>query len=137
MDYYLKDENAVARLLEEWKKYKKIIIAYDFDDTVYDFYKKGRKYESIIDLLKRCEKVGAYFIVFTCREEKHFPEVAKYLIENSIPYDKINDNISFIAEQMTSRKIYYNIFLDDRAGLSASYNILKSAVESMEYEMNF
>ena len=29
-------------------------------------------------------------------------------------------------------KIYYNLFLDDRAGLSSSYNILKTVVEKIK-----
>ena len=64
MDYYLDDNNAVNRLVEEWRKYGKIIIGYDFDDTVFDFHQKGRTYKNVMNLLRECKKLGAYLIVF-------------------------------------------------------------------------
>jgi molybdopterin/thiamine biosynthesis adenylyltransferase len=47
--------------------------------------------------------------------------------ENDIPFDKINENMDFIP--FTGRKLYANIYLDDRAGLSAAYNILSKTLE--------
>jgi hypothetical protein len=137
MDFYLDEENNVKRLLTEWKRYGKIIIAYDFDLTVFDFLNIGMKFDDVINLLKRCEKVGAYFLVFTCRQEKDYPIVCKYLEDINLPYNKINENVDFLKGQMTSRKLYYNIFLDDRAGLTSAYNILLKAVEHMEYERGY
>jgi hypothetical protein len=40
MDYYLNTENSSNRLLVEYNKYGTLVVAYDFDDTVYDFHKK-------------------------------------------------------------------------------------------------
>ena len=133
MDYYLDNENVTNRLIEEWKKYGKIIISYDFDDTVFDFWKKGRNYSDMISLLQRCEKVGAYFIVFTANDDIEM--IKTYLTENKIPFNKINENMEFV--KFTSRKIYYNILLDDRSGLKSAYECLKSAVEHMELEKRY
>jgi hypothetical protein len=130
MDYYLNDENVINRLVEEWNKYGKIIIAYDYDDTVFDFWNKGREYTDVITLLQRCQKVGAYFIVFTANDD--IEGIKNYLTENKIPYDKINENMVFI--KFTSRKIYYNILLDDRAGLSSAYNCLLKTINIIEKE---
>ncbi len=44
MDFYLKPGNSRRRLLEEYKRYGSLVIAFDFDDTVYDFHKKGRSW---------------------------------------------------------------------------------------------
>jgi hypothetical protein len=129
MDYYLSDGNAEDRLFEEWKKYGKIIIAYDFDDTVYDFHKKGRKYFDVINLLQECYEY-ANLIVFTCCGENEYPKIKTYLNENKIPFDKINENMDFI--KFTGRKIYYNIMLDDRAGLSSSYKVLKNTLKKIK-----
>ncbi|WP_316771425.1 hypothetical protein [Pedobacter frigiditerrae] len=52
MDFYLNPFNSSARLIDEYQKYGSIVIAYDFDDTVYDFHKKGRMYNQVIDLLR-------------------------------------------------------------------------------------
>lgn len=129
MDYFLNDKNAIKRIVDEWRKYGKIIIAYDFDDTVYDFHNKGRTYNDVADLLRECKKYGAYLIVFTgCKEDK-YKFIKNYLNENNIPYDKINENMEFA--DFTGRKIYYNVLLDDRAGLSSSYKILKRSLEEL------
>lgn len=128
MDYYLDNENCINRLTEEWIKYGKIIISYDFDDTVFDFWNKGRTYYDVVSLLQRCRKIGAHFIVFTANNDIEMIE--KYLNDNDIPFDKFNENMEFI--KFTSRKIYYNILLDDRAGLQSAYECLKTAVVYME-----
>jgi len=130
MDHYINNDNAINRLAEEWSKYGKIIIAYDFDDTVYDFHKKGFFYNDVISLLQRCEKVGAHFIVFTANDEIEI--IKQYLNINKIPYDKINENMEFV--KFTARKIYYNIMLDDRAGLQSAYECLLKSVEKIENE---
>jgi hypothetical protein len=130
MDYYLNELNQVNRLVKEWEKYGKIIIAYDFDDTVYDFHKQGRKYEDIIALLKRCDNIGAHFIVFTCCGEDEYMKIKDYLYDNKIPFDRINENMDFV--KFTGKKVYYNILLDDRAGLKSAYSVLLDAVKIME-----
>ena len=126
MDYYLNYEDCINRLVDEWRLHKKIIIAFDYDDTVFDFHNKGRKYNNVISLLKRCNFAGAYFIVFTCCGEDQYDEIYEYLEKNDIPCDKINENMDFI--KFTGRKIYYNILLDDRAGLESAYDVLTEAV---------
>jgi len=132
MDYYLDDNNAVNRLVEEWRKYGKIIIGYDFDDTVFDFHQKGRTYKNVMNLLRECKKLGAYFIVFTCCGEDEYDKIKNYLNENKLPYDKINENIDFV--KFTGRKVYYNIMLDDRAGLSSAYKVLLKTIKIIKKE---
>jgi hypothetical protein len=124
-DHYLDNKNVENRLIEEWLKYGKIIIAYDFDDTVYDYHQKGRSYTDVIELLRYCKKIGAYFMVFTSCDESQYPKITKYLTDNDIPFDTINENLPFVT--FTGRKCYYNILLDDRAGLPSAYEALNSA----------
>ena len=45
MDYYLQAGTSYYRLEEEFKKYGKLIFCVDFDDTIFDFHKKGRTYD--------------------------------------------------------------------------------------------
>ena len=132
MDFYLNDDNAVNRLVEEWKKYRKIIIGYDFDDTVYDFHRKGRVYNDVMNLLRKCKKLGAYFIVFTCCGEDEYDKIRNYLNENNLPYDKINEDLEFV--QFKGRKVYCNIMLDDRSGLSSAYKVLLETIKIIEKE---
>jgi len=134
MDFYLNDENVINRLTEEWSKYGKLIIAYDYDNTVHDYHKLGYVFENVISLLKRTKLIGANFIVFTCCNENKYDDIKKYLSINNIPFDKINENIDDI--DFGGRKVYYNILLDDRAGLSSAYNCLLKVVEMIENKNN-
>ncbi|MEK5060996.1 MULTISPECIES: hypothetical protein [unclassified Paenibacillus] len=131
-DPFLHPTNAINRLVNEWREHGKIIIAYDFDDTVYDYHKRGSSYDQVISLLQRCEAYGAYFIVSTCCSEDKYDFIKDYLESNGIPYDAINENAPFVP--FTGRKIYCNILLDDRAGLLTSYVTLDSALKILESE---
>ena len=121
MDFYLDTINARERLLKEYNAHNSLVIAYDFDDTIYDFHKKGRTYPAVIQLLQELKSKNCYLICWTGQQDLAF--VSEYLITNKIPFDTINENPPFY--QSTSRKIYANAYLDDRAGLSQVYNDLK------------
>jgi hypothetical protein len=131
MDYYLKEQNCIDRLVEEWSNYGKIVLGIDFDDTLYDFHKKGRKYDNVIALIKRCQVIGCHTVVFTANDDtKHYEFIKEYLSKEGIQVDTVNDNIPSVP--FKTRKVYYNILLDDRAGLSSAYSTLLRTVEIME-----
>jgi len=131
MDFYLNSENSSSRLIEEYRQYKSLVIAYDFDDTVYDFHKKGRLYNEVIALLRKLKSVNCHMICWTGQENTEF--VASYLKENNIPFDGINENPPFYKS--TSRKVYANAYLDDRAGLKQVYDELKKVVDIYETDL--
>jgi hypothetical protein len=132
LDFYLNDQNVIDRLVTEWEKYgSNFVIAYDFDDTVYDYHKKGRTYNDVVKLLGDCKLFGAHLVVFTANPEKNYPKITQYLMDNDIPFDAINETPEFIPIDIGNKKIYFNIFLDDRAGLSSSYYCLSEALEIM------
>lgn len=129
-DYYLIDENVVKRLVREWKEYGSLVIAYDYDNTVFDYHGEGHEYIDIPVLLRECKKQGAYLIVFSASEENRYEEMGNYLDKKNIPFDTINENPFFIKNK--TGKIYYNILLDDRAGLRSAYENLKEALRIMK-----
>lgn len=133
-DRYLSKKETRQRLYDEWKKYGKgFIIAYDFDNTVYDYHNRGDLFPQVVQLLRRAEKFGAFFIVFTgCDDESVEFKVQPYLNAAGIPYDNINRDKPGITN--TSRKIYYNILLDDRAGLHSAFNDLRHVLDRLEAE---
>lgn len=132
MDYYLYDLNVINRLVDEWSKYGcNFVIAYDFDNTVYDYHNQGHKYDDVIGLLRECKEFGAHLVVFTANDEDKHPPIIDYLKTNNIPFDAINENPPFVPVQ-SSKKIYSNHFLDDRAGLSSAYYCLRLALQIME-----
>ncbi len=128
MDFYLNPENSQHRLIDEYKNYGSIVVAFDFDDTVYDYHKKGRIYNQVIDLLRKLKSLNCYLICWTGQEDVQF--VSKYLTVNDIPFDSINENPPFHTS--ISRKVYSNAYLDDRAGLHQVYNELNYLTEKIK-----
>ncbi len=128
MDFYLNSENAVNRLLQEYNEHQSIVVAFDFDDTVYDFHKKGRLYNDVIQLLKDLKSINCYLICWTGQQDLEF--VSNYLKENNIPFDLINKNPPFHIS--VSRKIYANAYLDDRAGLKQVYEDLSGLINKIK-----
>lgn len=127
MDFYLNPENSFNRLLEEYKQYKSLVVAFDFDDTVYDFHKKGRIYLDVIELLKKLKAINCFLICWTGQENIEFVET--YLTVNDIPFDSINQNPPF--HKSTSKKVYANVYLDDRAGLKQVFDDLNNLIKAI------
>lgn len=121
IDEYLDTEKSYNRLKEEFNLHKKLIIAYDFDSTVFDYHHTNASYEMVKDLIRKYKNY-AYFIVFTSSESNRYDEIKEILEKENLPYDSINEDAPFIP--FKGRKIYYNILLDDRAGLNQTYNEL-------------
>lgn len=132
-DPYLNDKFAIDRLYNEWKKYGKIFLAIDFDDTIYDFHKKGYEYNKVIQLIKDCQYFGCHTIIFTSSEPEKYPLIMEYCNQIGIHIDKINEN-AIPMKIGNNGKIYYNILLDDRAGLFSAYNILQTTLEQLSIE---
>ena len=124
MDYYLNPRNSSIRLLDEYNKYGTLVVAFDFDDTVYDFHSKGRMYTDIITLLQNLKSINCYLICWTGNTNDDF--VKGYLEQNDIPFDAINENPPF--NKSTARKVYANAYLDDRAGLRQVYDELNNII---------
>lgn len=122
LDYFQDDRHNVERLVSEWRAYGKLIVAYDFDNTVFDYSKKNNDCANVIELIRECARHNFHLVVFTSCNDERLPELAQYLTDNNIPFDAINETPEFIPFQ--GRKVYYNILLDDRAGLSSAMDTL-------------
>lgn len=124
-DKYLDNDIQIARLVKEWKEHNGLIIAFDFDNTIYDYHNEGATYDSVITLLKECKDMGCTLILHTCCNEDKYEFMKNYCEEVGIEIDYINESpISF-----GGNKIYYNILLDDRSGLQSAYEALNTCKE--------
>lgn len=121
---YLSDTACAYRLVDEYKKHGSLVVAFDFDNTVFDYHSKGHTYIEVIELLKQAKEINCYMVVFTA--EKDLDKVKSTLDELQIPFDAINENPPFFKSD--ARKIYFNLLLDDRAGLLSAYNQLKETI---------
>ena len=126
---YLSHEVCVARLRDWYTRNGTLIIAFDFDNTVYDFHNKGHDYSEVTTLLQKAKRAGCYLIVFTGNPDTQL--VRNFLQEKDIPYDVINEHAPFLDEKSKSaRKIYYNVLLDDAAGLESACRYLDCFLDS-------
>lgn len=129
MDFYVNNENFYNRLEAYYRKHGKLIILYDFDDTVYP--NKGSCNE-VVALLRRW-KNHAYLICYTARTGEMLDFVEGYLKEHDIPYDYINRDFRGNIPENGS-KIYGNIMLDDKCGISLAYGALNKLINKIELE---
>jgi len=134
--FYFSTEEQINRLLKEWREHKKIVIAYDYDNTVFDYHGEGHDYSILIELLRQCRDFGAHFVVFTAAEPERHAGIRQFLQTNDIPVDVINENVPSVPFKLTGmgQKIYYNILLDDRAGLGQSFEVLSACLYRMKQE---
>lgn len=117
----------LERLISQYKKQDRLIIAYDFDDTVCPMYSANcEDVKSIIRKLK--SSINAFFIVFT--SNKDIDSIKEYLDEEEIPYNAINENAEFVP--FKEGKIFYNVLLDDKAGLGETVNTLRQLIYLVE-----
>ncbi len=132
-------EACKKRLLEEYKKYGKLIVAFDYDNTIFDYHNKGGDYSCVIELLQDCTRYGFELVLFTSEEneskiKQKQIECFKLWIGN---HEKVGKKWEFVFPYTqssilpNSKKPYYNILLDDRAGLEESYEILKYVVDEI------
>jgi hypothetical protein len=49
-DPYINDLRCIKRLISEWVKHKSLIIAYDYDNTVFDYHNLGYEFNGLIKL---------------------------------------------------------------------------------------
>ncbi|WP_298781880.1 hypothetical protein [uncultured Polaribacter sp.] len=114
------------RLKQDYLAHKSLFVAFDYDNTVFDYHSQGINYEAIVGLLRICKSYGFTLILFTGNEGEKLDVIKQDLIERDIPFDLINEN-----PLMNTRKPYYNILLDDRAGLKESYENLKKLTDEI------
>lgn len=125
-------DNCVNRLLDDWKQYGRVIIAVDYDDTISPW--KMHRWDDIAllgitRLLKAAQHTGAYIVCFTACNKDRYPEIEETFKTLGIRLDAINRNpISLPYGEDEGSKIFYNILLDDRAGLVESLKILETAL---------
>lgn len=128
-DPYINTDKCVNRLFKDYLKHGSLIVAFDFDNTIFDTFNTGEEYNEVIKLLKSCKRDFDFtMILFTVDDDPEALRFKKEFTEKlGIKVDYVNESIIF----KESTKIYYNILLDDRAGLGQSVNILKLTLQKI------
>ena len=116
------------KLKSQYKKHKRLIILYDFDDTVYSL--NGIIDEEIVSLLRRW-KPYACLICYTVRTGKEVKFAKNILDREKIPYNYINRDMNGKVPKHGA-KIYGNILLDDKCGMDMAYKALSQLIDEIE-----
>lgn len=130
-DPYSYNDHATLRLMKEYYKHKKLIVAVDFDETVFDTHSKGYTFDRVFQILDRCQKLGFHLVIFTASEPERYPMMLEYYSNKGVKIDSINKNPVDLPYG-NHGKIYYNILLDDRAGLGQAMDVLETVLSYAE-----
>lgn len=128
-DPYFSTLTCVNKLLDQYALHKSLIVAFDFDDTIFDYFKKGYRYPMVIDLLYRCQELGFTLIMLTTKESDDSSFQVEYCESLGIFVKYVNEG----PVMPKARKPFFNVYLDDKAGLRQAYEILEIVVDRIEY----
>lgn len=146
MSKYFDSDILLGRLLKNYYKYGSIVVAFDFDDTVRDYHTL-QPIEDVVNLLKVIKARGyAKLVCYTCRSgvginQQGSDYVKEYLKDYGIEYDAFNEPVIPMKHPVTGEiipqtgKIYYNIFLDDKAGLGQAFEVLERFVKILDADL--
>lgn len=129
----MNNENCVERLIAEWRKHPRLIVALDYDDTVFDWRSVGSEHKVVLDLIRECQKLNFHIVMWTASAPERFPFIQEFMRNAGIDVSSINENPIELPFG-NHKKIYYNILLDDRAGLGASVAILQETIRRIKEE---
>lgn len=130
-DPFMDESICVDRLVTEWRKHGRILIALDFDDSVFGFHDPTDTHPRVLSLIRECSDMGCLITVYTASTPTRWDMMRVFLETRGIKVAAINKNPIELPYGLWG-KIYYNIFLDDRAGLAAAYQTLKRTVEEIK-----
>lgn len=132
----LKSEDTliIARLAKEWEKHDDLIIACDFDDTICR-WSLDADYDSRIEILKKAQELKTTLIIWTATVADRYDFIQDYCKSKGLNIYSINKNKEGLMYG-NNGKIYANIFLDDRAGLTQAFQMLEIAMEHRKRQLD-
>jgi hypothetical protein len=86
-----------------------------------------------LKLVRECQELGFYIVLFTASPPERYDFMTNYCLGYGIKLDAINKNVITLPYG-NNGKIYYNILIDDRAGLKTSVEILEMLVNRVREE---
>lgn len=129
----------VNRLVTEWIKNGKIIIACDLDDTIIPYNEEIKdNCKKMVDLILECQEHGIIFLINTARSKYQLESAKQQVEELGITVHGVNKmHPEWDKPYGINGKIYANIFLDDRSSFWGSYWILFNALSMFKmYKKN-
>lgn len=135
MNHPFNDDRCARRLLWEYNHYDRLIVGVDFDNTIKPV-ERDKSCDEVINLLKKCSSdpkiVLCLWSICPDGEEQDKIDYCKSL---GITIDYINES-PFNIGKWTGNKQFFNVLLDDRAGLESAYNNLKYVLDNANPKSN-
>lgn len=129
------------RLIDEWNQHQNIIIAVDYDDTLSPWKLNSEEFIKLYDrvwkLIKECDITGAFIVCHTACNPDRYDEIRNDFYRHGIDDVFINKTPVSLPYGKEGSKIYAQIFLDDRAGLLQSIEILEDALYKRRATLQF
>ena len=125
---------AADRLISEYAAHKNIIIGVDFDDTIDDsVHNRGNtSIPYIVYVLGKLQKeYNCTLCVWTANQNKD--KVVNRWNELGLRIDYYNE--SPLSKKFPGPKPYFNVLLDDRAGLDSSFWQVETLLRYLEGEV--
>jgi len=93
-----------------------MIWAIDFDGTIVDlaYPEIGKPNTKLIYRLKQLKEKGHKLILWTCREGKDLEEAVDFCNSVNLFFDAINQNLPGITYAWEGRKVFADVYLDDK-----------------------
>lgn len=117
-----------------------MIVAVDFDGTIVkDNYPGiGEINVGTVNYLNNLKEIGAKLILWTCRSDKQLVEALEFCKEIGLEFDAVNDNLPETVAKYggNSRKIFADIYLDDRGFIPKEVYFDNFEKEQMQNEFN-
>lgn len=127
-DPYMLTWRVSERLSKEFKKHRNLVIAFDFDNTIYDFHNSNFEFPEVIILLQQASKLGLTMVCYTGNDDEEL--IRNYCKKHEIRIDYLNE--SPIKSVSKPHKPYFSILLDDRAGLASAVEALRIVLYKIE-----
>ena len=124
------------RLVKEWLKNGKIIIACDLDDTIIPYNEEIKENcKKMVNLILDCQKESIIFLVNTARDEHQLKKAKQQVEELGIVVHGVNEmHPEWNRPYGVNGKLYANIFLDDRGGFWDAYWTLSNALSIVRHQ---
>ena len=124
------------RLVKEWLKNGKIIIACDLDDTIIPYNEEIKENcKKMVNLILDCQKEGIIFLINTARSEHQLERAKQQVEELGIVVHGVNEmHPEWDKPYGVNGKLYANIFLDDRGGFWGTYWTLSNALSIVRHQ---
>ena len=127
-DPYMSSWRVSQRLSYEFSKHRNLVIAFDFDNTIYDFHNSNFEFPEVIVLLRQATKLGLTMVCYTGNDDEEL--IRSYCAKHGIRIDYLNE--SPIKAVSKPHKPYFSILLDDRAGLASAVEALSIVLYKIE-----